>query len=248
MEFRHESSFWTQAISEYRQCCKVIEPLTMNDIRNILFDFHDFNFVKYYKKGNDTDQLLYINMRIDYFQIFEIYQISEFIHNEFQNLLRCKGCKPEPVNLPFVYCITISPPKEHEQCLDEVVNKIINSKSCINSYGIYERGRTSNLYHTHFFIQYKDKDGFQNLKKFLKYKGNNKMPLKFNYEHKDFKASITIDKMGGPVHLLKSLRYFHQEDKKNEGFIGSLNPFEEMINIKVPIKFNLFIKENLISN
>lgn len=162
---------------------------------------------------------------------YEFLNIEKDILDEaYRNFEKKRVVKVVKKLMNNIYCITISPnPELHqdEVYLHQVVSRVVRSCKVVKHYGVFERGSKNNLYHTHFLIEYEnDKNCIQNLKKyFIK---ENKLKDNFIYK---------IEKVGGPTHLLKCLRYIESDKKKNYGYYegqDSRKNLFELTNQKMP--------------
>lgn len=199
--------YFDKAVAEYNIHNPNMDLSSLTDITTVIFYFHEYNFINDFHQSLSSNTQLIIDIRDDYHNCLRHFDIRNRVEIEFQELLRNVTVKTVK-KIPNVYCISISPhPEEKPITLVKFMETVKKSKEVKHIYGIFELGRQSQLFHTHFLIEFSKPDGLTNLKNKIKKK------------YKQFK----IDSMGGPTHLLKSLRYFHKEEKINKGTINDMD-------------------------
>lgn len=169
-------------------------------------------------------------------------QIEKSILEDFSKIQKKKVVKVVKKLTNNIHCITLSPnPELHQdkEWLHSVVRRVVNGCKVVKWYGVFERGNKNDIYHTHFLIEYEnDKNQIQNLKKFFK---------KINTKGLKEEMIYKIEKVGGPIHLLKCLRYFEKNTKKNFGYYekdrDGRKEFYTLTNTEIPeLKWNPKIK------
>lgn len=224
MELKTTSKYFIQALNEFRLTTKCDAPLDMEIIRTVLFDWHPSNFITLTASSSNECFII----RDDYFKCFQDLELTEFIITEYSNL-RCVKSVKKSIG---VFAITISPEKtEYPMNLVNCVKKYTQSKCVKSIYGVFEYGRTRENFHCHFVVSFTDRNGKRNLIDSIKKK------------YKIYKC----EEMGGPVHLLKTLRYFHKAEKLNRGFINrdQCSQFEDIAEGDAPVNFLIDTKEKL---
>jgi len=217
--------YFDKAVAEYNIHNPNMDLSSLTDITTVIFYFHEYNFIGNFHQSISSNFQLIDNIREDYHKCLRHFDIANRVEIEFQELLRNVTVKTVK-KIPNVYCISISPTNNDlPSVLVKFMESVKKSKEVKHIYGIFELGRQSQLFHTHFLIEFSKPDGLTNLK--------NK--IKKNY--KIFK----IDSMGGPTHLLKSIRYFHKEEKINRGTINEIDRdyFINMSEGDSPIKYKI---------
>lgn len=205
-------------------------PFLPIDDRLFLMDIHPHNP---HKKPEWRLRQIYGHdeFKSNYGDDYEFLNIEKDILDEaYRNFEKKRVVKVVKKLMNNIHCITISPNPEFHQdevYLNQVVSRVVRGCKVVKHYGVFERGSKNNLYHTHFLIEYEnDKNCIQNLKKYF-VKENR---LKANFIYK-------VEKVGGPTHLLKCLRYMENDKKKNFGYFerqDSRKNLFELTNQKMP--------------
>ena len=193
-------------------------------LREILFEWHPYNYISLSSSSSSNT----FAVRDDFYLMFRRLNLADYILDEFRRI-HMRKCVKKSIG---VFAVTISPEiTDQPNKLVECVKKITMSKCVENLYGVFEYGRNRHNFHTHFVVSFTDRNGKRNLTDSIKKK------------YKIYK----IEEMGGPTHLLKTLRYFHKEDKVNRGIINkeSISHFEDISEGDAPIKFTQDLKEKI---
>jgi len=194
------------------------------DDRLIMLNSHPYNPLTKKKGYRNIDTTKYE-------QDWDWLEIEKTILNDLQIIRNLKVVKVVNKLSNNIFCITISPnPDLHQETsyLHRLLSQVVRGCKVVKYYGVFERGSKNDIYHTHFLIEYmNDKNIIQNLKKNLKKKNDKANNIVFK-----------IEKVGGPTHLLKCLRYFEKDTKKNFGYFENRdgrNDFYQLTNFDPPI-------------
>lgn len=193
------------------------------DWRLFIMDFHPYKISKCGFRHHYED---------DYNSDWDFLEIEKTILETALENISKKAVVKVVNSFPYnIHAITISPnPDFHQEetYLHNVVSQVVNRCKVLKSYGVFERGDKNNFYHVHFLIHLQnDKNVIQNIKKYLNNQNKNKKNI-----------IMKIDKINGPVHLLKTLRYFEKDTKKNFGYFenqDARNNFYALTNSQTPL-------------
>lgn len=226
MENRTNRMYLEMAITEWRNSTGNVDTrLDRGNMQEIIFNWHPYNYIgRSTASSSPPDRFAIIE---DFIESFNEYINTDLIINEFEDLYirKCKFVK----KFIDIFFVTISPPPDIKpNVLVDFVKKLINRKNRKLIYGVFERGTTSNNFHCHFLYvpNLEAKDEKINLKKCIE----------------KTKWVMDFKKLNSKVDLLKTLRYMHKENKKNEGFISMhqsrefLQLTEDTADIKFQIK------------
>lgn len=194
------------------------------DDRLVMLNSHPYNPLNKKKGYRNIDTTIYD-------EDWDWLEIDKTILNDLQIIRKLQVVKVVKKMSNNIFCITISPnPDIHQDTsyLHGLLSQVVRGCKVVKYYGVFERGSKNDIYHTHFLIEYiNDKNIIQNLKKNLKKKNDKAENIIFK-----------IEKVGGPTHLLKCLRYFEKDTKKNFGYFENRdgrNDFYQLTNFDPPI-------------
>lgn len=194
------------------------------DDRLVMLNSHPYNPLTKKKGYRNIDTTIFD-------EDWDWLEIDKTILNDLQIIRNLKVVKVVNKLSNNIFCITISPnPDLHQETsyLHGLLSQVVRGCKVVKYYGVFERGSKNDIYHTHFLIEYiNDKNIIQNLKKNLKKKNDKANNIVFK-----------IEKVGGPTHLLKCLRYFEKDTKKNFGYFENRdgrNDFYQLTNFDPPI-------------
>jgi len=206
-------------------------PFLSIDHRWFMMDLHPHNprYLFHHTSSQPSEYMSdfeYLRIENDLLENWEKIKNTNYLKSK-KNMV-VKVVKKLPNN---IYCITISPnPQIHQDkiWLHRLLRQVVKVVKVVRFYGVFEIGKSGN-YHTHFLLEYvNDKNCIQNLRKFLNKINQNGLKEELIYKY---------EKVSGPIHLLKCLRYFEKSTKNNCGYFMSQDgrkEFYTLTNTEIP--------------
>lgn len=124
-------------------------------------------------------------------------------------------------NYQHLYIVSIVPKPTTTNVIGEL-GKLVKSVGKVGKYlwGVFELGDKNEGYHTHYIVQYHNKNNKQDFyKKIVKLNGTNHW------------LRLTIDPCRDKIHLIKTIRYLNAIGKNNKGYFEKEESYRQYISL-----------------